>query len=61
MILEKLNLEELQQKAKKIREDIIEEVYSAQSGHPGGSLSVADILTVLYFKEMNIQDRKSVV
>ncbi len=55
MILEKLNLEELQQKAKKIREDIIEEVYSAQSGHPGGSLSVADILTVLYFKEMNIQ------
>lgn len=55
VILEKLNLEELQQKAKKIREDIIEEVYSAQSGHPGGSLSVADILTVLYFKEMNIQ------
>lgn len=55
MILKKLNLEELQQKAKKIREDIIEEVYSAQSGHPGGSLSVADILTVLYFKEMNIQ------
>lgn len=55
MILKKFNLEELQQKAKKIREDIIEEVYRAQSGHPGGSLSVADILTVLYFKEMNIQ------
>lgn len=50
-----LKIEELQQKARKVREDIIEEVYSAQSGHPGGSLSVADILTVLYFREMNIQ------
>lgn len=48
-------MQELQEKAKKIREDIIEEVYRAQSGHPGGSLSVTDILTVLYFKEMNIQ------
>ncbi len=53
--LEEMNIEQLQQKAKKIREDILEEVYQAQSGHPGGSLSVADILTVLYFKEMNIQ------
>ena len=44
-----LKIEELQQKARKVREDIIEEVYSAQSGHPGGSLSV------LYFREMNIQ------
>ncbi len=50
-----LKIEELQQKARKVREDIIEEVYSAKSGHPGGSLSVADILTVLYFREMNIQ------
>ena len=41
--------------AKKIRRGIIEEVYSNQSGHPGGSLSIADILTVLYFKEMNIK------
>ena len=44
----------LEQKARKVREDIIEEVYSAKSGHPGGSLSIADILTVLYFREMNI-------
>ena len=29
-------------------------VYKASSGHPGGALSIADILTVLYFKEMNI-------
>ncbi len=55
MILEKLEKEELEQKAKKVREDIIEEVYQAKSGHPGGSLSIADIVTVLYFKEMNIK------
>ena len=48
------DIEELQKIAKKIRKGIIEEVYSSQSGHPGGSLSIADILTVLYFYEMNI-------
>lgn len=53
--LEKLDVVQLQQKARKVREDIIEEVYQAKSGHPGGSLSVADILTVLYFREMNIR------
>lgn len=58
MILESLEIQELKQKARKIREDIIEEVYSAKSGHPGGSLSVADILTVLYFREMNINPKE---
>ena len=53
--LEEKEIAELRQKARKVREDIIEEVYRANSGHPGGSLSVADILTVLYFKEMNIK------
>lgn len=48
----------LQEKAKEIRRGIIEQVYKAQSGHPGGSLSVADILTVLYFKEMNIDEKR---
>ncbi len=52
--MEKLEIQELEKIAKKIRKDIIEEVYSAQSGHPGGSLSIADILTVLYFRQMNI-------
>lgn len=52
--MEKLDVQELEKKARRIREDIVEEVYSAKSGHPGGSLSVADILTVLYFREMNI-------
>ncbi len=36
-----------------IRRDIVEAIYRANSGHPGGSLSVADILTALYFGEMN--------
>ena len=40
--------------ARKIRIDVIKEVFSAGSGHPGGSLSAADIVTVLYFSEMNI-------
>ena len=49
------NIEELENKAKEIRKGIIEEVYYAKSGHPGGSLSIADIFTVLYFNEMNIK------
>lgn len=55
--LEKLKLQELKKQARKIRQDIIEEVYHAKSGHPGGSLSVADILTVLYFQEMNVNPK----
>ena len=50
-----MNIEELTQKTVEIRKGIIDAVYSAQSGHPGGSLSIADILTVLYFYEMNIK------
>ena len=40
--------------ANNIRLGIIESVYSAGCGHPGGSLSIADVMTYLYFKEMNI-------
>ena len=40
----KANIEELEKISKEIRKDIIEEVYSAKSGHPGGALSIADIL-----------------
>ena len=57
VVLEKLEIQELEQKARKVREDIIEEVYAAKSGHPGGSLSIADILTVLYFREMNVDPK----
>ena len=52
-----MDIEELKIKAKEIRKDIIEEVYNAKSGHPGGSLSVADIITVLYFDELNIDEK----
>lgn len=45
---------ELQLMANKIRKGIVTAVHSAKSGHPGGSLSAADIFTYLYFKEMNI-------
>lgn len=45
---------ELKKQANEIRKGIIEAVHSAKSGHPGGSLSVADLLTYLYFEEMNI-------
>ena len=51
------NIEELKNIAKTIRKDIIEEVYSANSGHPGGALSIADIITALYFNEMNIDPK----
>lgn len=47
-------INELERMAKKIRRGIIESVYSGKSGHPGGSLSIADIITILYFYEMNI-------
>ena len=49
---------QLTKKAIEIRKDIITAVHSAKSGHPGGSLSAADILTYLYFEEMNIDPQK---
>ncbi len=45
---------ELQKTANEIRKGIVTAVHSAKSGHPGGSLSAADIFTYLYFEEMNI-------
>ncbi|HHV82878.1 MAG TPA: transketolase, partial [Tepidanaerobacter syntrophicus] len=47
-------IEELNKKALIIRRHIIEMITEAGSGHPGGSLSSADILTALYFHVMNI-------
>ncbi|MBO4228913.1 MAG: transketolase [Clostridia bacterium] len=48
---------ELGRKAAEIRLDIVEEVFSASSGHPGGSLSIADILSYLYFSEMRVDPK----
>ena len=52
------DVEKLKDIARLIRADIIKEVYSAKSGHPGGALSIVDILTVLYFNQMNINSKE---
>lgn len=48
---------ELMKLANNVRFGVIESVYSAGCGHPGGSLSIADVITYLYFKEMNIDPK----
>lgn len=53
-----MNKQELQKKAAEVRKGILTGVYHAQSGHPGGSLSAADLYTYLYFEEMNINPSK---
>lgn len=52
-----LSVNELKNVASQIRKDIVVMVNAAGSGHPGGSLSSADIMTALYFKEMNIDPK----
>ena len=49
--------QELKETAVEIRKGIVTAVHSAASGHPGGSLSAADIFTYLYFEEMNIDPK----
>ena len=51
------DVNELQKYANKIRQGVVKAVYSAKSGHPGGSLSIAEILAVLYFNQMNIDEK----
>ena len=53
-----MNKLELQKTANEIRKGIIMAVHSANSGHPGGSLSAADIFTYLYYEEMNVDPKK---
>ncbi len=52
------DVQELKNKATDVRIGIIEAVHGAKSGHPGGSLSCTDILTVLYFNQMHIDPEK---
>ena len=52
-----MNNLQLEITAYKIRRHVIEGVFHAASGHPGGSLSIADILSVLYFDEMNVDPK----
>ena len=51
-------IKELKEKAAVIRKDILSMIYAAQSGHPGGSLSSADIMTALYFQTMRIRPQE---
>ena len=55
--MDKQRKTELAEIARKIRVGIVDAVYSANSGHPGGSLSIADILTYLYFEELRIDPK----
>lgn len=52
-----MNILELQKAANEIRKGIVTAVHSAKAGHPGGSLSAADVFTYLYFEEMNIDPK----
>ncbi len=52
-----MDIKKLQNIARDVRIGIVEGTYHAKSGHPGGSLSIADILTYLYFEEMNIDPK----
>ena len=49
-----MNELQLKQTANEVRKWIVTAVYNAKAGHPGGSLSAADMFTYLYFEEMNI-------
>ncbi|GAE87372.1 transketolase [Acetivibrio straminisolvens] len=55
--MDEKRLNELRKYSTIIRRHIIEAVYNAKSGHPGGSLSSADIMTVLYFNEMRVDPK----
>lgn len=52
-----MNKLELQKIAVEVRKGIVESVHSAKAGHPGGSLSAADLFTYLYFEEMNVDPK----
>ena len=52
-----MNKLELQKTANEIRKSIVTAVHSAKAGHPGGSLSAAEVFTYLYFEEMNIDPK----
>ena len=55
--MDKTKKNELKKLACKVRMGVIEGTFNAKSGHPGGSLSIADIITYLYFEEMNVDPK----
>jgi transketolase len=58
MIIKMMNtIELLQNKSLQVRKDIVDMIYKAQTGHPGGSLSAVEILVALYFEVMKDTDK----
>ena len=53
-----MNVQELKKIANQVRKNIVTEVFYAKAGHPGGSLSAAEIYTYLYMEEMNVDPAK---
>ena len=53
-----MTINELERVASQVRRDIIRMVHGCQSGHPGGSLGATDIVTALYFDQMQIDPEK---
>ena len=56
-MMDKSRIKELSIIANKVRKHTLTAVYNANSGHPGGSLSIAEVLTLLYFEKMNIDPK----
>ena len=55
--MDKQTMNHLKRMANQVRQDVLNEVYEAASGHPGGSLSVADTLTYLYEVQMRVDPK----
>lgn len=55
--MNQISIEELKNIAKELRKTTLTMIYTAKSGHPGGSLSAADLMSALYFKEMNVDSK----
>ena len=52
-----MNIPELQKMTLNVRQEIIKSLHSAGAGHPGGSLSAAELFTYLYFEELNVDPK----
>ncbi len=55
--MKKMSVKELEKQSILMRKKVVSMIYKAQSGHPGGSLSAADYVTALYFREMNVDPK----
>lgn len=56
--MKNVSVEELKERAKELRKTALTMIYEAQSGHPGGALSAADLVAALYYRELNINPKE---